>query len=544
MSEIINLECNNDFTKGLKYKGLSIVFMQIFTLEFDNKKLKKRKEDCKGDFSVCCIPDNLKKYVERDLDPIDKQIFIYSGNKSPVERYKLKEFTFNIDLEEPYPLNIKGKMHVEMSLFFNKTVSITYRMVIDDEIVKASDLLTTDHVISLISLAEGAEHWSMSDDGSHTDINVEIDGLSIESLFLDCNGKWDDNYEENCRFTSDKALLTQVFNRYKECVLHLCDDVRCNNNNGKLNRKKKKDENKIPTVGADTIYAFVDIWESLQHYDNLFGRIKEEEIISHIMEHHKRELVGLMSLYPAEWPYRTEEAHDDVCGENVAIDTDDLILVNQNVCVVFGTYGLRGGKEAPTDWEEHLKERSHYHVSWPEYLLILEMVLAKKHTISYVTDILLESVLSDKAFENPNKAIEANAKLSIEITKLLSKLDAVKYSKFVSHKIMFDRTRKRLGVEEDREKLEEMMERIDNSLNNISETQSLKQGTLLNIVLGGISVASLFQIIFMETKIPFLESLKIQSNGIGISLIGITIFLIFTGLMTLLIYTVNVRRKK
>ncbi|MDL2242662.1 hypothetical protein LJC25_02925, partial [Bacteroidales bacterium OttesenSCG-928-K03] len=341
------------------------------------------------------------------------------------------------------------------------------------------------------------------------------------------------------------SLLAQVFDRYKKCVMQMCGDSRCSKTDvEKTNKKCGKDDDKISTNAPDTIYAFVDIWETLQHYDNLFSEIKEEEIISHIMQHHKREMVGLMSLYPAEWPYRTEESYEEVCGGNVAIDTDDLILVNQNVCVVFGTYGLRGGKEAPTDWEEHLKERSHYHVSWPEYLLILEMVLAKKHTIAYVTDTLLESVLSEKAFQNPTKAIEANAKLSIDITKLLSKLDAVKYSKFVSHKIMFDRTRKRLGVEEDREKLEEMMERIDNSLNNISETTSIQQATLLNIVLAGISVASLFEIIFQDTSIPFFEALEIESHGISISLIGITIFIIFTGLMALLIYTVSIRRRK
>ena len=532
------MECNNDSSKGLKYKGLSIVFMQIFTLEFDKQKLKDSAEN---ESCVQLIPA-CEEYVKRDLTAIDKQIFMYSGNNSPVERYELNDFCFNLDIDEPYPVNISGKMKVEMSLFFNKTVSITYRMVIDDKIVKSSDWLTTDHIISIISLAEGAEHWSMNDDGSHTDINVELDGLSTTELFLDLDGNWNDNTEINCKFSQKKGVLTQVFDRYKKSVLKLCNDVRYSETNNQLSRKTNEKKQYIDT---NTIYAFVDIWESLQHYDNLFKEIKEEEIISHIVKHHKREMVGLMSLYPSEWPYRTEESYEDVCGGNVAIDTDDLILVNQNVCVVFGTYGLRGGKEAPTDWEEHLKERSKYHVSWPEYLLILEMVLANKHTIAYANDILLESILSEKAFEKPTKAIEANAKLNLQITKLITKLDAVKYSKFVSHKIMFDRTRKRLGIEEDRKKLEEMMERIDDSLNNISETHSLKQGTLLNIVLGAISVASLFQIIFMETTIPFVEeALHIKSRNVGIGLIGLTIFLIFAGLMTLLIYSVNVRRRK
>jgi hypothetical protein len=205
---------------------------------------------------------------------------------------------------------------------------------------------------------------------------------------------------------------------------------------------------------------------------------------------------------------------------------------------------LRGGKEAPTDWERHLKERSDYHVSWPEYLLILEMVLAKKHTIAYANDILLESVLSEKMFENPIKAIEANARLGLEIIKLISKLDVIKYSKFVSHKIMFDGTKKRLGIDEGRARLEEMITMIDNSLNNINDTQSLKQSRLLNIILAGITIASLFQIIFMEVKVPFLETFKVESRQIGISLIGLTIFIIFTGLIILLIHVINLKRKK
>ena len=56
-----------------------------------------------------------------------------------------------------------------------------------------------------------------------------------------------------------------------------------------------------------------------------------------------------MSLYPSEWLYRTDESSDDICGMNIALDTDDLVLTNQKVCVVFDAYGVKGDG-GYTDW--------------------------------------------------------------------------------------------------------------------------------------------------------------------------------------------------
>jgi hypothetical protein len=530
-------ECNNDNKKGLLYDGLSIVFMQIFSIDFP--KVRKKLENLSFNETCINIKPNETKFVKKDDDAIDQQIFINSEKTKPVSRYKLKGFDFKINLEEPYEVSLEGHMFVEMSLFFNKTISLSYRMVIDGKHVISNKLLTTDHLIAIISMVLSAEHWNVCDDANQTNINFEIDDINIGNLFVNSKFEWDDNHSENCVEinTSDGLCnaLKKVFVRYKECVLRMCGDT----------KYLKKKNRKASCSKYDMLYAYVDVWESIKHYDKLFQTIKEEDIISHIVEHHKRELVGLMSLYPAEWSYRTIESFGDVCGSNVAIDSDDLILVNQNVCVVFGTYGLRGGNDVATDWEKHLKERSdRYHVSWPEYLLILEMVLAKKYTISNAKDKLLNSVLCENAFAHPAQAIENNAMLNLEITQLLMKLNAVKYSKFVSHKIMFDRTRKRLTIDEDTEKLENTMERIDKSLQNIRETKSLRQSTLLNIVLGGVSVGALFQIIFMDTHIPFLHSLGLQSEKVGFSIIGLTIFLIFTGALTLLIYLVNTGSRK
>lgn len=523
--------CNQDELKGLRYDGMSLVYIQIFSVEQSHKEKK----------TICELLDGVdKNFITEDLSAIDQQIFIYDPAHRPVHRYKLKGFDFLLHLDEPYEVTVSGHIYVEMSVFFNKTVSLTYRMVIDGEYCQKSDLLTTDHLIEMISLSLGAEHWSSETDEEATNINLEINDINISNLYVNKYGEWivGPEPEKLEKTAAGRNSMNEVFIRYKKNILRSSNDI--------LFSKKKKKADSSSRL-HDMNYAFVDVWESVKHFDNLFSTLKEENIISHIFEEHKKELVGLMSLYPAEWPYRTLESFDDVCGSNIAIDTDDLILANQNVCVVFGTYGLRGGKESPTDWAEHLKERSHYHVSWPEYLLILEMILAKKYTVMYANDRLLDSVLSD-AYSNPERSIENNATLNLEITKLLMELDAVKYSKFVSHKIMFDRTMERLSIEAESQKLESMMERVDNSLTNISEARGVKQGTLLNIILGGISVASLFEIVFQDLSIPLFSSIGVRSDRVSSAIIWLTIFLIVTGLLTMFAFMLaerkNHKRKK
>ncbi len=54
-----------------------------------------------------------------------------------------------------------------------------------------------------------------------------------------------------------------------------------------------------------------------------------------------------------------DSSFEDICGKNIAIDTDDLVLANENMSLVIGTYGNRG-KEAPTDWKN----------TWPDETVI------------------------------------------------------------------------------------------------------------------------------------------------------------------------------
>ena len=288
--------------------------------------------------------------------------------------------------------------------------------------------------------------------------------------------------------------------------------------------------------------SYVDIWEDVDNYDSsLQAMEKEEDMIRYINQHRKKEMIGLMSLYPNEWPYRDEESFDQVCGSNIAIDTDDLILLNSSVCVVFGTYGRRS-KSAATDWADHLQIRNSYYVSWPEYMLILEMVLAKKYTISAAKDFLLKTTSFSQDSYSIRQSIERNAAIELVITQLLLKLDAVNYSKFISHKIMFDRTLKRLDIETDENKLKEIMAKVENSLSTLSNMRSIKQAERFNIILGGITVASLFQVIMAEVEMPFFSKLGYHwADTVGMFIVGVCMVLVFIGMISLTIVAIQNR---
>ncbi len=532
---------------GLTYPGFSLVYMQVFSVE-------------------AVKPVDFGLFFEEDVNPIDRQIFeIADRSKPPVKRYKFKGFDFEITLDEPYEVRLEGHMHLEMSVFFGQTVVLTYRMVVDGQACRTTAPLATDHLIALASLNMGAEHWGGRDSETATNINLDVEKLYIKNLHIGPDGEWLDepvslfvegymnSFREVCRrykkHINRCARLPLKRKTTQNDALQLLRSDRsdcfgCPKCSGSAHRHDGTDSTEYrdmdcpdcpnsdcPMKIRDLNYVYVDVWESVAHSDGLFTSMKEEEIIEHIYQHHRRELVGLMTLYPAEWPYRTLEAFDDVCGDNVAIDTDDLILVNQNLCVVFGTYGLRG-KDSPTDWKKHLEERSRYHVSWPEYMLILEMVLAKKYTVARATEEVL--ACTSGKFDDPNGLIGKNAYLSLKITALMLQLDAVKYSKFMSHKVMFDRTSRRLEVELENAKLERIMENVDKSLHNLSEYRSLTQRKRLNIVLAGISVASLFQILFMEVRLPYLSMTGMEDIIASVVIWAVTA-LICVGILYLIV---------
>ena len=602
--------CCSEDGHGLKYPGFSAVFIHTFALpealkfiyplfrdipkeEYD---AKVRQRDIIGEETSLyeSLADVFNVPIVKVENNIEKQIFIMSPpaenqvrqakNRCPyididprsVYRFSLRGFDFRMPIEpkeeqDIYPVVLSGHAYVEMSLFFGNTVSMTYRFCFNGVSAKTSQPVMTDHIISLLSTFLGAEYWNHDSGDQDSENEKAVDRLAAQSdinmntkLFV--NRLWFDQDGKNLDTPRDEVDLSgnnREFNNlcliYKKFIYSYCTTY----SDGMSNRNILDYETWIKdhpiSVENDSHYAMVDIWENVSHpveteggkeadlFEKRRDGLTEAQIINHIRDYHKPELIGLMTQYPFEWPYRDSEAYDQVCGRNIAIDTDDLVLAGTNIAVVIGTYGRRGDevklgnteqmagsvKKQGVDWADHLLTRGKYHVSWPEYLLILQMVLAKKYLIGVAKDQMVDVALTARS-KSSEELIGQNAELGIRLSRLILQLDVVKYSKFGSHIVMFDRTSERLELEKDMEHLRDVIEMIDNSLHNLSEYKSMKSGFLLNVILALISCASAFQLMGMELRMPFMEYFngKFITRGLAAWLITIVMsFSIFAMLL-------------
>lgn len=570
--------CSRD-GHGLEIPGFSAVFIQTFSIK---QELQFLLPDCyvrhlPGDEDYVFHKDKFVYEEKADAlaipivpmgRSIEKQIFVLRNEgKSPdeknVRRFSLRGFDFEMPIEpeedEIEPRLLKCHVNVEMSLFFGNTVSITYRFLFNGHSGTLSAPVGIDHIIALLSTWLGAEYWSRDvnesceDGDSRTNINLEGD-FKVENLFFSELG---DPLEEGVCLPmgSGERGFGKIAVRYKRFIYRCC--IRLSKSlSGEEKAKFRKCLKTTPvSIVNDSRFAMVDLWEDIRHPlpdgTDLFSndrpdRMTEAQIVSHIRDFHKPELIGLMTLYPGEWPYRDAEAYDDVCGENIAIDTDDLVLVNSNMSIVLGTYGRRGdGQETAgtvekkgVNWAEHLKERARYHVSWPEYLLILQMVLAKKYVIGRANDVLIDATLSASSTSSLD-LIGQNAKLSMRLSRMVLQLDVVKYSKFASHKVMFDRTTRRLNLDNDLDRLNEMMSMVDSSLHNLSDFKSMKSDFVLNFILAIISVASTFELFFQQSEMPFLTYFGIQSSHLAAVVVMVVACVTIFGILLVVSKTIR-----
>ena len=390
---------------GLEYPGFSAVFIQTFSI----RKEKKFKVPAKymqtlpdGDDMVLDESYGGMRYKEKadalgiPIAPmnndIESQIFVLPENDADapdersVRRFSLRGFDFEMDLnpcgdEEFPPITMHCHVNVELSLFFGHTVSLTYRFLFDRNAGILSRPATTDHIIALLSTYLGAEYWSAEkeDEASEpgkkkkTDINLES-GFTIEDFHYDAEGNPLDK-GINLDFFGKGRTFEEITTRYKKFIYRHCSVFDLSVPKKELIINKKHISEMEIDSASDSHYAMVDLWENIMHPDPVTGEdyfskdreqpLTEGQIVAHIQNEHKHELIGLMTLYPGEWPYRDPEAFDEVCGENIAIDTDDLVLVNNNMCMVLGTYGRRGSVDGSVDddsatgsavnWSEHLQ---------------------------------------------------------------------------------------------------------------------------------------------------------------------------------------------
>lgn len=570
--------CSRD-GHGLEIPGFSAVFIQTFSIKQELQFLLPDRyvRHLPGDEDYVFHKDKFVYEEKADAlaipivpmgRSIEKQIFVLRNEgKSPdeknVRRFSLRGFDFEMPIEpeedEIEPRLLKCHVNVEMSLFFGNTVSITYRFLFNGHSGTLSAPVGIDHIIALLSTWLGAEYWSRDvnesceEGASRTNINLEGD-FKVENLFF---GELGEPLEEGVCLPmgSGERGFGKIAVRYKRFIYRCCTRL-SKSLSGEEKAKFRKYLKTTPVnIVNDSRFAMVDLWEDIRHPlpdgTDLFSndrpdRMTEAQIVSHIRDFHRPELIGLMTLYPGEWPYRDAEAYDEVCGENIAIDTDDLVLVNSNMSIVLGTYGRRGdGQETAgtvekkgVNWAEHLKERARYHVSWPEYLLILQMVLAKKYVIGRANDVLIDATLSASSTSSLD-LIGQNAKLSMRLSRMVLQLDVVKYSKFASHKVMFDRTTRRLNLDNDLDRLNEMMSMVDSSLHNLSDFKSMKSDFVLNFILAIISVASTFELFFQQSEMPFLTYFGIQSSHLAAVVVMVVACVTIFGILLVVSKTIR-----
>ena len=189
--------------------------------------------------------------------------------------------------------------------------------------------------------------------------------------------------------------------------------------------------------------------------------------------------------------------------DNIAIDTDDLVLAGSHMTVVIGTYARRGDGVNGVNWKEVMRDRRLYHVSWEEYLLILQFILAKKYTFNNAIDRLL--ALTNDMSNITKDMIGDCSKAALAASKKAIALDVIKQMKFPSHKIMYDRTAKRLELENDFQRFKDIQEVVSGNLQSLGDYHVAKSDSRMNFLLMAISVVSLLELLYQETKWPLGE---------------------------------------
>lgn len=531
--------------------------------QFKAMKKALKPDPVKGKTPVSSLAEVAGKPIVRMLPDVEKLLFSpRCMNDGQVARFSMRGFDFRIPVRSDYEydamnirhqdfehLDFEGHVNVEVSQFFGNIFSVTYRFLFDGftcRILEGEEAnvtgagipgrpeaeAATNHLISLLSSCLGAEYWTGSDEDDDDDegddkVRKDDEGgidllnrLILKNFWIDADGRpivrdaegrimdpAQDPGEDKDGYWSmadEDRVFDEVFLRYKKFLARafVCPSI-SSMEVGRL------------SVSDDSRYAMIDIWETVRHpyggfrKSDLFMQLTEAEIINHIRDYHKPELVGLMTMYPAEWPYRAAEAYDEVCGGNIAIDTDDLVLAGSHMAVVIGTYGRRGDGVNGVNWKKVMRDRRFYHVSWEEYLLILQFVLAKKYTFNHAVDMLLR--LTDNMAGVDKMTIGKCARTALLASKKAVQLDVIKHMKFPSHKVMYDRTVRRLGLEDDFQRFKDVQEVVSGNLQSLGESHAAKADNMMNFGLAAISVFSLLELAFQNNEWPFVS--HILNNG-------------------------------
>lgn len=508
----------------LVFPGLCVVIIQTFTL--DSSFIFKLGPNTSGLIHRFNLNEELNENLWFDENP---KPFPFSEN------YELKGFDFHFTSQGDYYIpdsdfDLQGHCAVKMDVLFGKTISVTYRFNFNQKVCKTHKSFTTDRTIDFIKCFLSSEHRSAqnpsdSDDdkggaffeSAHIVFPFSEDGLPLSTQ----SGTSKSEISLNGNSCRAKAG-TEILHRYKSFIIRCCTGFRngISRSNGKL-----AIETAINSLDEE-VYAYVDIPHTLMHLDSqnedLFSNkrdaaLNNKEIIDHIKRYHRRELINLLSLTPEHWGEKNEELFDSVCGNDITMDTDDLVFIGDRVGVCFGLY-YRG----QSIWDDFLPEINEYDgITWPECMMMLQFYLAQRTVIRHATKILLRNAVSQGDSLNLTSIISRNQDINFYLAQSMLQYEAVQYRQTFYARMAED-IAKRLKIKSIKAQFEHHMNTIDNSLRNIKDSQSSSRETRMNIILGIVSVISAFQLFFVGTKMPFLsEYWHIESGVIGAILITI-----------------------
>lgn len=450
-----------------------------------------------------------------------------------VDNYELEGFNFNLtyhgyDDEPDY--DIQGHCAVKMDVFFGKTVSVTYRFNISNDICKMHKPFTIDRLIYFLETYLYSEGRSFVVSENPDDLamieefeNNSIRGSASLSLPLAEDGSPLDTKEAckvefNGKTSSEKAMM-EILRRYKSFIIRNCTCIRP----GTSHAVRKTVRDMAISSPHDDKYAFISVPHNFQHIDenkdDLFSTerdapLKNGEVIEHIKRHHKKELMGLFSMIPEVWIDSNEDRFESVCGQDVTLNSDDCAFFGDMVGIYFYTYPR--GKSI---WGDFLLESEKDGIIWPECLLILQFYLAQRSVIRSATRILLQNAVSNTSRQNLSSIVSRNQDINFFLAQSMLQFEAVQYKSTTCAQVA-DGIANRLNIKAIKEQFEHHMSTIDKSLRNIKDSLSASREIRMSIILGIVSIISAFQLFFVGTSMPFLSDYwNIESGSIGAILI-------------------------
>ena len=445
---------------------------------------------------VIYLPDNHKLPQIENLDKSNQfQYDLFYGASSKqglMRRYSLPGFNYAFTMgHNSYDsVEIKGLMNVDATVYFNKFAVVRYYMRIDP--YNLTRYLTTDHVIELASLGIKKDCSDLIDSCEYSDL---ADFLS-------------DNLQRTAK------TLDEIKNSYRMFLT-----------------------GGIETGIHDTNYVFIDVSQDLEDSEGLFKGMEANEKIDYINKNMMSELYGLLRLTPIEWVFGRTDKQNTSTG-NISLDTDDLVILNENVCVSFWAYSTKNNL---VDWGSFTYSTESYYVSWPELYLILESVLVKRYSLMVTNEIfrLQTSFMLDKSGVIKNDAVEIslkkNAVVRLNLANVFLQLDNMKLA---DHKTLSEDISRKFGLEQQMQTLETKMKYTDEALELFSNSRRLRQATNLNIVMAVLASVSALGLLFNQIRSPFIQRVfSISDSGtetVGLVIIAFAIICMLTCLLLIL----------